>query len=203
MLKSETIASLAKALVKFKAEHPKVTLDSSVKVMMKTGGSYNFKYASLPCIKDTVEPVLSQNGLAVTQIIEDENKLTTILIHESGEYMMGTMVIGTVGNKPAQEVGSLITYARRYAYCAILGIIGDEDDDANTAVGNTAAKQPVKATPKVSSLDPKIQAEILACQTRTELGAVRDRLTSLKDDPDFKDAITVRWKALPKDEAAK
>ena len=36
----------------------------------------------------------------------------------------------------AQSVGSSITYAKRYAYCAILGIVADEDDDGNMASGN-------------------------------------------------------------------
>ena len=35
-----------------------------------------------------------------------------------------------------QSIGSMITYLKRYAYCAILGIVADEDDDANAACGN-------------------------------------------------------------------
>ena len=46
----------------------------------------------------------------------------------------------------AQSIGSAITYAKRYAFCAILGIVADDDEDANIASGNTAQKeQPKKA----------------------------------------------------------
>lgn len=46
----------------------------------------------------------------------------------------------------AQSIGSAITYAKRYAFCAILGIVADDDEDANIASGNTAQKEQPKKT---------------------------------------------------------
>lgn len=48
----------------------------------------------------------------------------------------------------AQSIGSAITYAKRYAFCAILGIVADDDEDANIASGNTAQKELPKELPK-------------------------------------------------------
>ena len=48
----------------------------------------------------------------------------------------------------AQSIGSAITYAKRYAFCAILGIVADDDEDANIASGNTAQKELPKEQPK-------------------------------------------------------
>ena len=46
----------------------------------------------------------------------------------------------------AQSIGSAITYAKRYAFCAILGIVADDDEDANIASGNTAQKEQPRKT---------------------------------------------------------
>lgn len=48
----------------------------------------------------------------------------------------------------AQSIGSAITYAKRYAFCAILGIVADDDEDANIASGNSAQKEQPKEQPK-------------------------------------------------------
>ena len=48
----------------------------------------------------------------------------------------------------AQSIGSAITYAKRYAFCAILGIVADDDEDANIASGNSAPKEQPKEQPK-------------------------------------------------------
>lgn len=48
----------------------------------------------------------------------------------------------------AQSIGSAITYAKRYAFCAILGIVADDDEDANIASGNTTQKELPKELPK-------------------------------------------------------
>lgn len=170
--KSEQINELAKALVNFKKKCPPIDLNSKVKVTTKTGGSYTFDYADLPHIKDLCEPVLSECGLVVSQLPMGKGLLYTLLLHESGQFIGGTTSIGNVENKTSQEYGSLITYFKRYSYCAVLGIVADKDDDANTADGNTAKQvKPIlllnsenfvncrKAYLKDKSNLPKIQAK--------------------------------------------
>lgn len=55
----------------------------------------------------------------------------------------------------AQSIGSAITYAKRYAFCAILGIVADDDEDANIASGNTAQKEQPKELPKKANSNEK------------------------------------------------
>ena len=104
----------------------------------KTGHGYN--YADLAgCIKTAQEP-LSANGLAVVQLLKDSanggTALCTTLVHESGEMISSTFTMaqavlqGGGGKNPAQVMGSQITYMRRYAYCAIIGLASDDDDAA-------------------------------------------------------------------------
>jgi hypothetical protein len=146
MKTSESIKEITKALVKFKQECPKVELNSTVKVATKTGGSYTFDYADLPYIKSIVEPILANNGLFLTQAPLEDGKLGSMLMHISGEWISSVSDIGNIQGKTSQEYGSLITYFKRYAYCAILGIAADKDDDANAADGNTANKSERKVT---------------------------------------------------------
>jgi hypothetical protein len=131
-------ASLAKAQVAF----PTVTRDKKVTVTTKTGGSYSFTYAPLDSILNAVRVPLADNGLVVVQLIDDGD-LVTSLIHESGGILSGRVALPT--DVDIQGFGSAITYLRRYALQALLGIAAEDDDDGNRSLGNTAAIQPRKA----------------------------------------------------------
>lgn len=152
---SAAIGQLAGALSAFQGKCPEISKECTVKVQTRTGGSYSFQYASLDNIISSVRPVLSENGLSITQLTSLDGSLTTILMHSSGEYIGSKIRIAGAklrdsnpnsdGMSP-QEYGSAITYMRRYAYTAILGLATEEDDDGNAASGNTAQKttQPTK-----------------------------------------------------------
>jgi len=132
--KSDSISALTGNLIKFQAEMPEVKLDATVKVKTKTGQTYFFKYATLANIRKTAFPVLTKNNLCVSQIFQG-NKLLTMLLDKSGEYLISEMPIDFRGGN-MQELGSRITYLKRYSLVAILGIVAEEDDDANIAEGN-------------------------------------------------------------------
>jgi hypothetical protein len=73
--------------------------------------------------------------LSVIQRIDDEEGaifLYTILSHSSGEYIVSRFYVCQIG-RPAQETGSALTYARRYALSALVGVVTDEDDDGQEA----------------------------------------------------------------------
>jgi hypothetical protein len=125
MEKSEPIIELSKALAKFQAE---------VKAVPKNGLNPYFKskYATLEDVITTIKEPLSKNGLSFSQFPTGDNELSTILMHESGQYLKATCKINPKDNTP-QGVGSAITYMRRYAISAILGLATDEDDDGNAA----------------------------------------------------------------------
>ena len=101
----------------------------------KSGHGYN--YADLAqCIK-TAQAPLKDNGLSVIQLLNETERgteLETVLTHESGGYisssfLMAKAVLAGGGAKnPAQTMGSSITYMRRYAYSAIIGMAQTDDD---------------------------------------------------------------------------
>lgn len=125
--------SLAKALVAFQKELPSVTKDKTAKVPTKSGGEYSYSYADLGSITAVVIPLLTKHGLSfitAPRMTEASYELVGILIHESGEQIEGALPI--YGRQP-QEIGSAITYARRYLLGAMTGVCTEDDDDGHRA----------------------------------------------------------------------
>lgn len=110
----------------------------------KKGHGYN--YADLAkCIQTAQEP-LANNGLAVVQLLNQTDsgtEIETILIHESGGFisssflMAQAVLMGGGGKNPAQAMGASITYHRRYAYSAIIGLAQTDDDACNVTTQKT------------------------------------------------------------------
>lgn len=141
--KSQSIGNLAKALALF---HVKVgTIEKDAR-----NPFFKSNYASLSNILAQINEPLSESGLTFSQLPTGEHGLTSILIHaESGEYLQSCYDMKPVKDDP-QGRGSVITYQRRYALAAILGLNIDDDDDANT--GTHGAATPDAAERKVSEL---------------------------------------------------
>lgn len=133
---SNDLGPLATALAKAQSDFATVTRDKTVTVTTKSGGSYKFSYAPLETILAAVRKPLSDNGLVLVQIL-NEAALETTLLHESGASLSGR--IGLPDTNDIQGFGSAVTYLRRYAIQAMLGIAAEDDDDGNQAAGNTAA----------------------------------------------------------------
>lgn len=142
---------LADALAKAQAEFRPILKDKTAKVRMKAGGEYSYNYADLSSVIDATKEALSKNGLAIMQPVEFQGErlvLHTKLLHNSGE-MQSCFWPLPAPHTPAQEMGSALTYARRYSMSAILGVASEDDDDG--AAGNTAAShkpEPPKQAPK-------------------------------------------------------
>lgn len=137
-MQSATIGKLAEALSTFQGSIKQPKLNKSVTVKTNVGGSYKFQYADLGACMSAAAPELQKNGLAVIQTIQGQVLVTT-LMHKSGEFVNSMLPLnqGTLHSTAFQQIGSMITYLKRYAYCAILGIVADDDDDANAACGNS------------------------------------------------------------------
>lgn len=134
MNKSESISNLAMALCKFQGEieNPKNTANNPF---------FKSKYAPLSEVINTARPILFNNGLSILQSPSGDGEhiiITTLLMHSSGEWIEGEPLILKADKPTAQGAGSAITYGRRYALTAILGIASEEDDDGNSATGNKA-----------------------------------------------------------------
>lgn len=129
MNKSESIKNLAIALAKFQAEvkNPPNTANNPF---------FKSKYAPLSEVLNTTRPILSKHGLSVVQAPSGDGEnivVTTLLLHESGEWIESEPLILKADKPTAQGAGSAITYARRYALSAMLGISSEDDDDGNQA----------------------------------------------------------------------
>jgi hypothetical protein len=131
---STSITELAKALNKLQGELKTVSRD-------KVNPFFKSKYADLSAVWDACRKPLADHGLSLIQTTDSVGAdifLETLLLHESGEWIKGKLPINPVKPDP-QGVGSAISYARRYAMSAMLGIASDEDDDAAAASVSTAA----------------------------------------------------------------
>ena len=132
MVKSQSIVNVAKGLLAFQSAATKITKDAQ-------NPYFKSKYATLSNILDEVAAPLSAAGLVVTQHPEG-GTLTTVLIHaESGEFIESTYDLNAIKADP-QATGSAVTYARRYALCAVLNLNIEDDDDGNAATGNADKK---------------------------------------------------------------
>lgn len=119
------------ALMQVQAAIPQITKGRVAKVLMRSGGLYTYRYADLASILKVVLPVLHRHGFVVLHYPRfegDEVIVRTVLWHRSG-HSEAVEVALRRGETP-QEVGSAITYARRYGLQCVLGIAADEDDDA-------------------------------------------------------------------------
>ena len=128
-LMSNKIENLAAALSKAQAVLENVSKD-------KVG--FNYKYADLASCLMAVKKPFADNGLSVSQLVSQDNNgkqiLITLLIHESGQWLKSIFAVENVVMKQCnslQQLGAGLTYARRYAFSAIVGL-SQEDDDAQS-----------------------------------------------------------------------
>ena len=118
------------------------------------------RYATLDAILDVVRPILSKHGMAVSQeplMEEGRCGVVTRIVHESGEVRESTLLL-PVKDQTAQAAGSAITYARRYALSAVLGIAADEDDDGQEAT--TPEKKTAPPNPPKQSDAPPVESTV-------------------------------------------
>lgn len=136
-VESPTIGKLIMALAKAQGQIKAAPKDTD-------NTFFESKYADLASVWEACREPLAKNGLAVVQRPNptDGNtvSLTTIIAHESGEWMRGTLIMRPVKTDP-QGLGSCLTYARRYALSAMVGICSEEDDDGNAVSNKKAPKE--------------------------------------------------------------
>lgn len=142
MNKSDDIKELALALSK---------TQSVLKGALKDSNNpfFKSKYADLASVWEACREPLAANGLSVVQMpcndTPDSVALETILMHTSGQWISSVFSM-PVSKHDAQAVGSAITYARRYALAAVVGI-APEDDDGNLASGKSETAKPAYSKP--------------------------------------------------------
>ena len=158
-MNSTTLSKIAAALAKAQGELKPAKKDS-------TNPHFRSRYADFASVVETVRIPLSSNGLAFVQTINEAGDvLTTMLIHaESGEYITSYFPL-LCEKRTAQGIGSAITYAKRYALSALVGLATDDDDDDDGhEASNTPPHKPTpspapKAPPTVDLKRLKARAE--------------------------------------------
>lgn len=177
---SEQINDLISALAKAQGEMSSAAKDTK---------GYNYKYADLASVWGACREPLSRNGLAVTQV-ETQNEhgdvLVTILGHSSGQWMRSIMAIRVKASgkmNELQERGSVLTYLRRYALSAIVGIAPAEDDDGKSGNGYQAKTEPpVEKKPVEPKMINEFQIGVLIKELEACSQVFRDKLDSVMKD---------------------
>jgi hypothetical protein len=136
---SDSIANLTLALSIVQGKMSHAVKDSA-------NPFFKSKYADLESVWDACRSLLSENGLAIMQFpglyseLDKSMSLTTVIGHKSGEWISQEMSV-PVTKPDAQGAGSALTYMRRYALAAVVGVV-QADDDGNAA---SSPKPVVKA----------------------------------------------------------
>lgn len=168
----EQVAALFAALAKAQGDFEAVHKDSK---------SHHGTYADLRAVQRATIPALTSNGLAILQtpglLDGDCVILGSMLTHASGGFVEFATAMPVVGSGP-QKVGSAITYARRYAWQAICGVAG-EDDDGNLAQGQT--QQPKRRQAPEPPAEPKTWGDAERKRYHATLGSLGYTHEQVKD----------------------
>lgn len=201
-MENNNLKQIATALCGFHRDVPAISKDTEVSVKMKSGGEYSFKYADLTTIMDTIKKALVDNGLSIVQKLsttyaivpvadfagrvtdkaQADVGITTMLLHTSGEYIESCFALRSDVDK--KEIGGAITYGKRYAICAMLGLSAEDDTDAESKSDiakyerkEQTAKPPVQNPPK-----PQGQTKDLTLFAK-RFGVIHALLSKHKIDP--------------------
>ena len=164
MRHSELIAEIAKSLAAAQTEYTPVPKTKTAKIRGKNNTEYTYKYADLADVLGMAVPILAKHGIAFLQPnerIDGKLFVTTMLIHESGQWMQSDgievdemeMKWNEYEKKSVLErcdprtIGGDFTYYRRYDGCSFIGIAPDEDVDAanNGPLPNIRGKNTTEA----------------------------------------------------------
>ena len=141
--------SIYKKLLKFQEEVGAVAKDS-------LNPHFKSNYFDINNVLEEVKPILTKNGLVVTQPLKQGVVTTIVTDVESGESIESFLTFDENEKNP-QKIGSIITYYRRYTLCSLLGIAG-EDDDAEQAKTPTPTPTPTpKSAPKMKLTDERFE----------------------------------------------
>ena len=130
--------TLLEAILAVQGEVGTLFKDKVAKVKPKGGGDYTYRYIALDAIVEQVGPVLNKHGLiwmTFPQVAANGHpSLRYVLQHApTAEQVQGEMPLLLGPNQTPQGMGSALTYARRYALCAVLNLVADDDDDAQAS----------------------------------------------------------------------
>ncbi len=147
---SETIGAIAAALAKAQGclSNPEKSLTATIRSPFPRESDRTFRYASLAAGLDIVRKGLSQHEIATVQTTAIDHatgqiRLTTLLAHASGEWISSDWPVCPMSeNATPHRMGAALTYARRYALFALVGIAGEDDLDAPDILAESGPQAP-------------------------------------------------------------
>lgn len=163
MQQSDQINELATALSKAQALIQPASKESENLGFKNAKTGKASKYADLAAVWEACRAPLSANGLSIIQLPADADvgrvALTSMLMHSSGQYISSTFSMRLMQDTP-HGAGSALTYLRRYALAALVGVVADEDDDGNAASNHqssTSDRQPsAPSAPATPTIDARL-----------------------------------------------
>ena len=166
--KSELFEALARAQGNFE----QVKKSGKANIPTKSGANYTYNFAKLSDVLGATIPALNAEGIYFSQhpnySLNGNGAMVTIvstLSHKSGASISHESIPLFYNMNDAKQAGSVMTYLRRYGACQLLGIEGDDDDDAHVATMNNSynnykSKQPAaKQAPRQPQQAPQAQAK--------------------------------------------
>lgn len=185
MNRSESIVEISKALAAVQAEM-KPAINNAINPY------FNSEYADYEAVKDAAQPYLTKNKLAVIHVpwVQDGRMyLECVVLHESGQWISGMYPVNPVKNDP-QSIGAAVTYAKRYSFSAMVGVVTkDDDDDGNAA---TKPQRPGDNMRRDGSTKPapKTQNQALAQQVKQHIERPP------QNNPAMENALPARYKGV-------
>jgi len=164
---------------------------------------YNSRYASLGAVIEASKKALSNNGLSVSQpTVSNEYGvgISTLLLHESGEWIESTVTIPvTDGKNIAQEAGKTITYLRRYSLASILNLYSDEDTDGEQKVPQkqpAPQKMSIETAANIKGSDGKKYGDCSDQELKNKLIGISKVLNNKNVSPEDKEGMLFKRDAI-------
>ena len=128
--------TLHQALAKAQAEFKPIRFDSQAQL----GGGRNYRYASIAAILDGVRPILNKHGILLSQEPSQNDGVVSVTTRLSlGEQSISSTLSAPMSRGGFHELGSAITYLRRYGLASMLGVAAEEDEDGHAAQSTSGA----------------------------------------------------------------
>lgn len=163
---SDNMGALYAALASAQGAFQPIEKNRSVLITMKSGGSYQFRYADLEQILAKTRPALAANGLALFQLMDSQPNSASLrceLVHKDGGRVSSEVSIPHPHTiQDPKQFGATVSYFRRYMVTAMLGVAADDDLDEDGQ--DTPPQQPAATTGKPAVTSPQRRAPETAAE---------------------------------------
>jgi hypothetical protein len=143
---------------------------------------FKSRYADLAEVLNTIRPAFSKHGLSIFQSVSAELQIVTVMTtiaHKEGGYITSSLSCPIPTSK-VQDLGSMVTYLRRYSATALVGISQEDDDGNSNAASYKSAPAQKPNTPPSREFGLIVDA-IEACDSIEALRSLFDQCVNLVD----------------------